>query len=109
MAPSDVSLTVTCLVLPLPPSSATYSTQSRSPSPTSPQHHSRLPSPFTLHTSISVASLCTTFPLQSATAAKYVSLYEFEHCIGGQVCDVAVTAVCGHVMGYDFHESFRKW
>lgn len=56
-----------------------------------------------------IASILCPGARRSPTGAQYVSLYEFEHQIRGQVCDFAVTAVCGHLMGYDFHESFRKW
>jgi DNA topoisomerase-3 len=41
--------------------------------------------------------------------SKFNKIYEFEYEIDGQMCDMKMTSVSGHLLNHDFEERYRKW
>ncbi|XP_021951308.2 DNA topoisomerase 3-alpha [Folsomia candida] len=43
------------------------------------------------------------------TYSKYNKIYAFPHNFRGRNCEIIMTSVSGHLLGYDFDDRFRKW
>jgi len=39
----------------------------------------------------------------------YNKLYQFKYNLFNADCDMTMTSVSGHLLGFDFPDSFRKW
>ena len=46
---------------------------------------------------------------QKEGLSKYNKIYEFQYEIDGQMCDMRMTSVSGHLLGHDFEDKYRKW
>ena len=39
----------------------------------------------------------------------YNKIYQFPYKVRGQACDMLMTSVSGHLLNYDFGDTYRKW